>query len=348
MERANRFAEVVLFGDSISWSSRAPYGKRYADFIERGLQKGLGDDWVVDVAACGDGGNTAEEGLARIERDVIAYAPTVVVINFGGNDAGRAPSRESFMAALEAIVDTIGQKTRAAVVLETIPGVHLERHAWRDRDDIMEAGGQEVHLERFANTFIRDLSERGGIPLHDRFERFHEMLKHDGSAWDTLIRPDGVHLTVAGNECFGKTLAEMVLGIVAELGIEEESKETGAVWLERAMENPVYRACCDLLERGGLEEYFKDSSVPHRLLLQQTRSFSRRAGASMVEPALRREALVVERIASGLLAVKRTMNGNVDAEAIEATVRLAEVELEPARSDPIIRRILERIRTSDR
>ena len=84
--------------------------------------------------------------------------------------------------------------------------------------------------------------------------------------------------------------------------------------------------------------------MPHRLMLQQSRSFSRRAAASVADPALRREALLTERIASGLLAVKRTMNGNVDAEAIEATVRWTEAELEPIRSDPMARRIVEELR----
>ncbi len=341
---AKRFAEVVLFGGSISWSSRAPYGERYADFIKRGIQEGLGEAWAVDVAACGDGGNTAEDGLARIERDVIAYAPTVVVVNFGGNDAGRVPSRESFENAMEAIVDTVRKETRAALVLETIPGVHAERHAWRDREDITAAGGPDAHLERFANYTIRALSERRDIPVHDRFVRFHEMLEDDASVWNTLIRPDGIHLTVAGNECFGKSLVEMLLGIIPDLDVEREAEEAGAAWLERARENPIYRACCDCLEAGELEEYLEGNSVPHRLMLQQTRSFARRAGASVADPAARREALLVERIASGLLAVKRTMNGRVDADAIEATRQWAEAELEPVGTEPMARRLLERIR----
>jgi len=51
-----KYLQVVLLGDSWTWSARTPYGRRYADFLELELQIIMGDQWVVDVAACGDGG----------------------------------------------------------------------------------------------------------------------------------------------------------------------------------------------------------------------------------------------------------------------------------------------------
>ncbi len=341
-----KFLEVVLFGDSMTWSSRAPYGKRYADFLEAGLQARLGDDWVVDVAACGEGGNTAAEGLARIARDVLAYAPDVVVVNFGGNDAGRAPSREAFMSAYAAVLDTIRAQARAACVLETLPGLDPERHAWRDREDILRGGGLEAHLEKFAHTFIRQTAAAGKIPLHDRFADFHARLAREPEAWVRLIRPDGVHLTLEGNRVFGETLAELVFSNLPPAPAAAGDRPGAGTWLTRAVNNGTYHACLELLTGGQPLDEIEEGRDAARLMLQQCRSFARRAAALAADPSLARPALIVERLAAGLLAWMRMKNPHADAAMAGDTLAWARRQLQPIDRHPPAVRLIHLLETA--
>lgn len=328
-----KFIEIVLLGDSISWSTRSPYGKRYADFVEAGVQKRLGDQWEVDVAACGQGGNTAEEGLKRIERDVISYDPDVVVINFGGNDATRAPSRETFMTALRSIVDTLRKETRAALVIETIPGLDPKRHGWRERDDIIRRGGPDAYLEAFANSFIRELAVGSDIPLHDRFVIFHDMLSKDPSVMNRFLRADGVHLTVEGNKVFGETLVEVLIPVISGIQVAPGNKELANVWLERARNNPVFRDCCAVLAREQTLNAQEEDMPAVRLLLQQSRSFARRAGVLARDPRIAREALIAERLAAGLLVLLRMKNAVAVPEDFPDNLAWAQSRLEPVQGE---------------
>ena len=43
MSEQRRFVQVVMLGDSITWSANVPFGQRYGDYIEQELQALLGD-----------------------------------------------------------------------------------------------------------------------------------------------------------------------------------------------------------------------------------------------------------------------------------------------------------------
>ncbi len=339
------FLEVVLLGDSITWSARAPYGQRYADFAEAGLQRRLGAGWVVDVASCGNGGNTAEQGLERVERDAIAYEPHAVVLNFGGNDSGRVP-RDSFIQNYTALVDRIRAQTRAAIVLETIPGVDPARHASRTRPEVIAAGGPDARVNAYAHSFIRELAGRAAFALHDRHAAFHERLARDPSAMERLIRPDGIHLTVEGNRVFGETLAEALSGVLPRSDAMPEDGRRAAAWLERARSNPVFREWCDALRNGRPLEGREDGQLSTRLPLQQCWSFARRAGVLAGDPALACEALRVEGLAASLLALMRMKGPYVAPATRPDTLAWALDRLEPLGADPLAEALRCRLKAS--
>lgn len=300
------YVQIVLFGASMTWSMRAPYGQRYADCLEDALRQRLGAATVVDVAACGAGGNTAREGLPRVERDVVAYRPDVVVVSFGANDAGREEKRV-FEHAYEQVLQALADRTDALVIVETTPVLDEEWHAYRDREFARAAGGLNRHLEAFSHSFIRRIAAERGLRVHDRFRIYHEALTRDPALREQLIRRDGVHLTEAGNAYFAATLADLVAAALPDP--RPETAGEAAAWLQRARTNPAFVAASAAAEGPqALRAVLLGDDPAMRLLLQQARSHARRAQALAGDEPTRAAAGEVEALAAAFLAAQRIAN----------------------------------------
>lgn len=299
------YLQIVLFGASMTWSKRAPYGQRYADCIEAALLQRLPPGTVVDVAACGAGGNTAREALPRIERDVLAYNPHVVVVNLGGNDSGRE-EKSVFEHAFAQVLGKLRADTDAVIVLETLPVLDQEWHAFRDRDFAKGPGGLNGHIERFAHSVIRRRAREGDFLLHDRFRIYHDALAVDPGLRERLIRRDGVHLTEAGNAYFGDTLAE-IISRQNLTGIPTGNTSVRG-WLAKTHANPVFmRALAAAENAQTLRTVLLEDETPTRLFLQQARSMARRASVLATDPETEREAAQAEALAAAFLAVQRVL-----------------------------------------
>jgi len=302
---AKNFLQIVLFGDSMTWSPGVPVGARYVDFIEEKLLNFYGNEWIIDVAACGDGGNTAEEGFARIQRDCISYQPHIVVIHFGANDCIRAPDRENFKSYYRKILKEIKNNATKYMILETIPTLDEQWHSQRNNPKALFYGGLENYLEFFSHSFIRETAENENLPLHDRFKIYHKSIQDDPSLREKLIQKDGVHLTEQGNKFFAETLVSIIQDIVPQINQFPGNPE---IWLEQAELNPVYIDCLQKIENASLKEYLTETPNLKRLMIQKTRSFSKRAMAFADDEETKNRAIVVESLASGLMAAERIFN----------------------------------------
>ena len=69
---------LVCFGDSLTEGIGAASGEDYPAVLARELGR--------PVINAGRRGDTSEEGLRRLEADVLAHNPRLVVVLFGGND----------------------------------------------------------------------------------------------------------------------------------------------------------------------------------------------------------------------------------------------------------------------
>jgi lysophospholipase L1-like esterase len=93
---------IIFFGDSLTnlageEKPKEHVSKGYVRIVRETLQakhkdKNIEVDWVAT------GGHTVPDLLKRVEKDVIAKKPTIVVIQIGCNDARRIPV-ETFAAA---------------------------------------------------------------------------------------------------------------------------------------------------------------------------------------------------------------------------------------------------------
>ena len=98
---------VVWLGDSITAAHT------YTRYVETFFLLRRPDLNLTFINA-GIGGHSSWDGLGRLDRDVLAYNPSVVVVNFGMNDAGYPEN--SVHAALLKNLDTIFLRLRAGGV----------------------------------------------------------------------------------------------------------------------------------------------------------------------------------------------------------------------------------------
>ena len=69
-----------------------PKDKQWTNLLQNALRQRHAD-LNVSVINAGVGGNTSREGLARMEKDVLARKPNLVIAEFGGNDQTPDPAR---------------------------------------------------------------------------------------------------------------------------------------------------------------------------------------------------------------------------------------------------------------
>lgn len=184
-------ATIVCLGDSIT---HAGYP---AD-----LAKTLG----VSVINAGVPGNTSRQGLARLQKDVLAHKPEVVVVLFATNDNRQdAPRIHVSVPEYEQNLTTIIERCRgigAKVVLGTIPPIDPEPYFKRhDKDKYDAAGGLESLVNQYREAAVK-VGKSQHVPVVD----LNQLLAHE-PGWR---KDDGVHPTEEGNKVIARLFAKEV------------------------------------------------------------------------------------------------------------------------------------------
>lgn len=100
---------IIAFGDSLT----AGVGARAGEDFPALLSKELG----VPIVNAGVSGDTTSSALARIEPDVLARDPRIVIVGLGGNDFLRGEPIAATEANLRAIVQRVHRAGAMAVLL---------------------------------------------------------------------------------------------------------------------------------------------------------------------------------------------------------------------------------------
>lgn len=197
---------IVGFGNSITLASEVPEDERWISIVGARLQTMMPGQQVIAINA-GVGGNTSREGLARIDNDVIAHGPDCVLIEFGGNDAtddaARHVAPDEYVANLEAIRRRIADGTQARMALLTFPPVINAWHAWGNHPFHQPYGGIDEHVEVY-RALTRNYAANHALPCIDIDRALRDACRRDGNG--EYIKPDGVHLTAAGNQVVADTV----------------------------------------------------------------------------------------------------------------------------------------------
>ncbi|HEY2040688.1 MAG TPA: arylesterase [Edaphobacter sp.] len=110
--------KIVCFGDSLTAGYGTDPGEAYPDYLQTDLDR---KGYEYRVVNAGISGNTTKDGLERVDR-VIAMKPTLVVVEFGGNDGLRGLRIEDTRANLDGIVSRlVATGTRVVLAGITLP-----------------------------------------------------------------------------------------------------------------------------------------------------------------------------------------------------------------------------------
>jgi lysophospholipase L1-like esterase len=103
----------TAFGDSLVQGVGSEKGGGFVSVLEQKIGK--------KIINAGISGNTTEDGLARLDKDVLSKKPTLVFVLLGGNDFLRRLPKEKIFVNLKEIILRI-QKEGSAVVLLGVQG----------------------------------------------------------------------------------------------------------------------------------------------------------------------------------------------------------------------------------
>jgi lysophospholipase L1-like esterase len=182
---------IIFFGDSLTALAGQEEPKKhvtkgYVRIVREALQKAHPDitvDWVAT------GGHTVPDLLRRVDRDVIAKKPTIVVIQIGCNDARRIP-KDQFRTSLEELIDRL-RHAHIQVIQCTLTSVG-EKYDGSNKDD--------PKLKEFAEV-ERQVARAKNVPLNDLRKAFVAYWKkhNPDNKPNGILTYDGNHFNDAGH-----------------------------------------------------------------------------------------------------------------------------------------------------
>jgi lysophospholipase L1-like esterase len=192
---------IIFFGDSLTELAGKEEPKKFVTKgyvrIVRDALKETHKDKDVEVDWVATGGHTVPDLLRRVDKDVIAKKPSIVVVQIGCNDARRIP-KDVFKAGLEELIDKL-QKSNIQVIQCTLTSVG-EKHDGTNKDD--------PKLEEFAEV-ERQVAKDKKVPLNDLRKAFVAYWKKNNpdNKDKGILTYDGNHFNDAGH----KFVAEQML-----------------------------------------------------------------------------------------------------------------------------------------
>lgn len=196
---------IVFFGDSITQGGIGPKG--YVTLIKKVLAE-KHKELEIEVFGAGISGNKVPDLQGRVERDVIAKKPTLVVIYIGindvwhgENDPTKGTSPEKFAAGLKEVIGKINAAgARVALCTPTVIG---EKKAGANKLD--------EKLDAYAEL-SRKLAAELKLPLCDLRKAFLDHLKeHNPENKESgILTGDRVHLNDAGNAFVAETMLKTI------------------------------------------------------------------------------------------------------------------------------------------
>ncbi len=197
--------KVIFFGDSITQMGVNPGG--YITKIDSICRKqGKADQF--EFIGKGIGGNKVYDLYLRLERDVMAHNPDIVVIYIGVNDvwhksgAGTGTDADKFVQFYQALIDRMKEKNIRIILAS--PAVIGERTDFSNQ--------QDGDLNLYSNL-VRELATKNKLELVDLRKAFLEYnLKNNPENKDRgILTTDRVHLNQKGNLLVAEEMWKVLL-----------------------------------------------------------------------------------------------------------------------------------------
>ncbi len=195
--------KVIFFGDSITQMGINPGGYIVAmdeDLKAKGLQS------KYDLVGAGIGGNKVYDLYLRMDEDVLAKNPDIVIIWVGVNDvwhktSGTGTDADKFEKFYVAIVKKLQAKNIKVIV--ATPAVIGERTDYSNQ--------QDGDLNYYSNI-IRKIAKEYNTGLVDLRKDFrdYDLKNNPDNKESGILTVDRVHLTSTGNKFVAQKMLEVL------------------------------------------------------------------------------------------------------------------------------------------
>jgi lysophospholipase L1-like esterase len=193
---------VVFFGDSITEAGVKPDG--YIAQMRDSLAQNKMDG-QFELIGAGISGNKIYDLYLRLESDVLAPKPKIVVIYIGVNDVwhkqthGTGTDADKFKKFYEAIIAKL-QAKKIKVILCTPACIGEKTGGANPLDKDLDAYSQ----------IVRDLAKEKNCALVDLRKVFvaYDLEKNEDNRYGGVLTTDGVHLNKKGNQLVASLLLE--------------------------------------------------------------------------------------------------------------------------------------------
>jgi lysophospholipase L1-like esterase len=201
-------SKVIFFGDSITEEGIKKGG--YIDRIQTNIT-GVGLQKNYELTGAGVSGNKVYDLYLRLEQDVLAKKPDIVVIYIGINDVwhktshGTGTDKEKYEKFYIAIIKKLqASKINVMVCTPTVIGELKDN-----------ANPQDADLNEYADI-IRKLAVSHKCTLIDLRSAFisYESKNNVTNKSSGLLTRDGVHLNDDGNQLVAAEIMQRLLPIV--------------------------------------------------------------------------------------------------------------------------------------
>lgn len=172
---------------------------------------------AAEVINAGRGGHNTRNLLARLERDVLARKPSLVVLMVGTNDvlnSRNAVPLKEYEANLRKLIGRI-LAAKSRVLLLTIPPCHEAYLLRRHPASFYQPDGPTARIRK-ANRVVQQIAEASKAPGVDVFALFTEKgaVGTDASSWlrneANSRAADGVHPTAEGYRAIAAAVAKAI------------------------------------------------------------------------------------------------------------------------------------------
>jgi lysophospholipase L1-like esterase len=193
--------KVIFFGDSITEAAINKGG--YIDRIQTGLVA-IGLQKNYELIGAGISGNKVYDLYLRMEEDVLAKKPDIVVIYIGINDVWHKDKYEKFYIAI--IRKLQSKKIKVAVCTPTVIG------------ELKGNGNpQDSDLNAYSDI-IRRLAIAHGCTLIDLRTAFlnYENVNNTGNSESGILTKDRVHLNDTGNQLVAAEMMQRLFQVAEQ------------------------------------------------------------------------------------------------------------------------------------
>ncbi len=189
--------KIVCFGDSITGTYYHTGGRRaWTQALEQTLVE-LYPQAQFEMINAGIGGNTSANGLERMDTDVLAHQPNLIIAMFGMNDTARLTT-EDLRSNLNQIVQK-AQSIGSEIILMT-PNAVAANDPIRPPDKLRD----------FANV-VREVARENNLILVDTYQIYEDIRKNNPPEWIRLMS-DPIHPNMRGHRLFASIIGEAISG----------------------------------------------------------------------------------------------------------------------------------------